>query len=147
MVSTYDSRRPAYINHSSEGRLSKASSRSTGTLYTQRTLSRVSGQGSNYTPRGTSLTTDGRGTSLTSDSYNDPNYINRWCEHYGLLPCSASVLKVNGIETTGDLLNLDRYTVSQLPLKDTEKLLFRGALLQFKQNDFQVAHRQKMKGR
>ena len=115
-----------------EGQLSRIKSGSTGTLYNQQ--SRMADY-SRY------------GNSTRMQGIRDEDYIYAWCHHYGLTPATARVLSINGIESSEDLLRLDRHAISQLAIKDNEKLLFRGALLQYKQSDFHTAKRQAAQGK
>ena len=131
MVSTYDRRQGGYY---SEGRLSRIKSGSTGTLYHQQ--SRMSTYNTNY-----------GGAFSRLQASRDEDYIYAWCHHYGLTPATARVLSINRIESSEDLLRLDRHTINQLDIRDNEKLLFRGALLQFKQSDYETARKQAAKGK
>ena len=131
MVSTYDRRQGGYY---SEGRLSRIKSGSTGTLYHQQ--SRMRTYNSNY-----------GGAFSRLQASRDEDYIYAWCHHYGLTPATARVLSINRIESSEDLLRLDRHTINQLAIRDNEKLLFRGALLQFKQSDYETARKQAAKGK
>ena len=131
MVSTYDRRQGGYY---SEGRLSRVKSESTGTLYHQQ--SRMSSYNTNY-----------GGAFSRMQASRDEDYIYAWCHHYGLTPATARVLSMNRIESSDDLLRLDRRSINQLDIRDNEKLLFRGALLQFKQSDYETARKQAAKGK
>ena len=131
MVSTYDRRQGGYY---SEGRLSRIKSGSTGTLYHQQ--SRMNTYNTNY-----------GGAFSRLQASRDEDYIYAWCHHYGLTPATARVLSINRIESSEDLLRLDRHTINQLAIRDNEKLLFRGALLQFKQSDYETARKQAAKGK
>ena len=131
MVSTYDRRQGGYYN---EGRLSRIKSGSTGTLYHQQ--SHMSTYNTNY-----------GGAFSQLQASRDEDYIYAWCHHYGLTPATARVLSINRIESSEDLLRLDRHTINQLDIRDNEKLLFRGTLLQFKQSDYETARKQVARGK
>ncbi len=66
---------------------------------------------------------------------------------FRLSPDTASALFASGVATTSDVLRVDRTRVSELAgVRDHEKLLLRGALLQFRQSDYQDAKQQAARG-
>ena len=72
---------------------------------------------------------------MASEYQEDVDFVEDWCDKYGLDSNAANVLKEQKLNDLSKLIALTSTDVSNLKISQGQKALLRGALLQYKEND------------